>query len=134
MKIKNLHLISSILIVIPVGLVYGLSPNIILTKLFGFKVDTINLNSIFRATMGLYFGVITFWIIGIVKIKFWTAATLINILFMAGLAFGRLVSFILDGIPSAFFIYGFFLELFFATWGLINLKKYNRLSQFNFNF
>ncbi len=45
---------------------------------------------------------------------------------MGGLGLGRLLSFMLDGIPSGIFIAGFFLEVFFAFWGLINLKKYNQ--------
>ncbi len=125
-KNKNLHLIVSSLIILPIGLTYGLSPKTILIKFFELKVATTNIENIFRAMMGLYFGVTTVWIIGILKTRFWTAATLTNILFMGGLGLGRLLSFILDGIPSRIFIAGFFFEVFFAFWGLINLKKYNQ--------
>ena len=123
-KNKNLHLIVSCLIIIPIGLTYGLSPKTFLAKLVGLEVATTNIETIFRAMMGLYLGVTTVWIIGTLKNRFWTAATLTNIFFMGGLGFGRLLSFILDGIPSGIFILGFFLEILFASWGIFNLKKY----------
>ncbi|MEP6926457.1 MAG: DUF4345 domain-containing protein [Ginsengibacter sp.] len=122
--IKNLHLIISITFIIPVALVYGLCPNIILLKLFGIKLESINLTNIFRAIMGLYLGISAIWLIGIIKSKFWITATLTNIVFMGGLASGRLLSLILDGLPSIYFLIGLLLELILAFWGVINLKKY----------
>jgi len=122
--IKNLHLIISIIFIIPIALVYGLYPNMTLSQLFDIKVETINLTNIFRAMMGLYLGISTIWIIGILKPKFWMTATLTNIVFMGGLAVGRLLSLALDGLPSIYFLVGLLLELSFAFWGLKNLKKY----------
>lgn len=103
-SIKNLHLIISIILIIPIALIYGLYPKIILSKLFDIKVETINLTNIFRAMMGLYLGISTIWIIGIIKPKFWVTATLTNIVFMGGLAAGRLLSLALDGLPSIDFL------------------------------
>jgi hypothetical protein len=74
--------------------------------------------------MGLYIAMSVFWVIGIIKLRFWFAATLSNILFMAGLAFGRMVSIVLDGIPSTIFLIGLIVEIMLAAWGVINLKKY----------
>ena len=42
---------------------------------------------------------------------------------MIGLATGRIISFLLDGIPSISFTVGFALELTLGLWGIINLKK-----------
>ena len=122
--IKNLHLITSIIFIIPIALVYGLYPKITLSQLFDIKVETINLKNIFRAIMGLYLGITAIWIIGVLKPKFWITATLTNIVFMGGLAAGRLLSLVLDGLPSIYFLVGLLVELSFAFWGLRNLKKY----------
>jgi hypothetical protein len=121
---KNFHLITSVILIIPIALVYGLYPGSILPKLFDLKIEGSDLTNIFRAIMGLYLGMATIWIIGIFKPKFWTTATITNIVFMGGLAFGRLLSLILDGLPSVYLSTGFILELVFAFWGLRNLKKY----------
>ena len=123
--LKNLHLVVSTTFIIPVALVYGLDPHLILSKLFDIKIETINLLNIFRAIMGLYLGMAAMWIIGIIKPKFWTTATLSNVIFMGGLACGRLLSLLLDGLPSMYFFIGLILELVLAFWGLMNLSKYS---------
>lgn len=124
MSLKNLHLIVSAAIIIPVGLSYGAFPQTTLPKLFGIPVDNINLINILRAIMGLYLAMGTLWIIGSIQPKFWQAATVSNIVCMAGLAAGRLISLLADGIPSIYFTAGFLLEALLACWGLTNLKKY----------
>lgn len=121
---KNLHLIISIIFIIPIALVYGLYPNLLLSKLFTIKVESINLTNIFRAMMGLYLGMSIIWIIGTIKPKFWFTATFTNIFFMGGLAIGRLLSLALDGLPSTYFLVGLILETAFAFWGVKNLKNY----------
>jgi hypothetical protein len=122
--IKNLHLLLSVIVIIPIALAYGLYPKLTLSQLFGIKVETINLTSIFRALMGLYLAVSAVWILGILKPRFWTTATVMNIVFMGGLAAGRLLSLVVDGVPSLYFLAGLLVELLFAFWGLRNLKKY----------
>lgn len=122
--VKNLHLAMSIILIIPISLIYGLYPNIILSKLFGFNIETINLANIFRAMMGLYMGMAAIWIIGITKPEFWVSATITNIVFMGGLAFGRLISLVVDGFPPIYFLTGLIVESALAFWGLKNLKKY----------
>jgi hypothetical protein len=122
--VSSLHLMVSILIIIPIALAYGLYPKIILPLLFDFNVDAINLVNIFRAMMGLYLGMSVIWIMGIIKSKFWITATITNITFMGGLALGRLVSLAIDGVPGIYFLIGFIVEVFLAIWGLKNLKKY----------
>lgn len=121
---KNLHLIVSIHVIIPIALAYGLYPQMIQPLLFDFKVDSINLANIFRAIMGLYLSMSAIWILGIIKPQLWVTATIANITFMGGLALGRLVSMALDGVPGIYFLIGFVLESVLAIWGLKNLKKY----------
>lgn len=126
LKKKNLHLIVSIFIIFPVALIYGFNPNGILTNILNFKIAAIDLANIFKAVMGLYVSVSVFWFIGLIKPQLWATATLVNILFMSGLAFGRLISLILDGIPSYIFLIGLCLEILLAIWGVFNLKKYSK--------
>ena len=121
---KNLHLIISAIILTTVSLAYGLSPNNILPKLFDFKVETIDLTHSFRATMGLYLGMAVLCVLGVFKSRQWRTATVSNVFFMFGLALGRTISLVVDGIPSIYFSVGLVLELLLALWGIINLNKY----------
>ena len=125
MNTKNLHLIVSIIIIIPIGITYGMIPIGFLKTLFPFEFDDIALTGIFRSIMGLYLAISVFWIIGVVRVKLWRAATLLNVLFMSGLAFGRFVSILFDGLPSSVFIAGLLLEVVLAAWGILNLRKYS---------
>lgn len=119
---RNLHLgITSITIGF-VGLTYGICPGKVLPLLFTFEVESIDLNHVFRATMGLYVGFATYWIIGIFKFEHWRNATLSSIIFMGGLAFGRMVSIIIDGLPSVAFLVGTVAEIVLMLWGINNLK------------
>lgn len=121
--LKNLHLIVSALIVIPVAFAYGIIPEKILPVFLDFKVETTDLNNVFRAIMGLYLAFSVLWILGILKSNYWYAATLSNMLFMLGLACGRIVSLIFDGIPSIVFFVGTIGELILALYGVYQLNK-----------
>ena len=122
LKYRNLHLgIGSITVCI-VGLSYGISPSMVLPFLFDFKVESVDLSHVFRAMMGLYLGFATYWVIGIFKLEHWRHATLSNIVFMGGLALGRIVSIIVDGLPSVAFLIGTVVEILFMLWGVLNLK------------
>ena len=124
LKKKNLHLFISICIIVPVAIVYGLMPNGVTGEIYKSYLWTPDLANVFRAIMGLYIAMSVFWIIGIIRSRFWIAATLSNILFMMGLALGRIASIVLDGIPSTIFLIGLIVEIILAAWGTINLKKY----------
>ena len=122
-KTKNLHLAISAIIIVIISVTYGLLPNNILPKIFDFNVGSTDLKQVFRATMGLYLGMVILWVIGIFKPHYWRTATIANVFFMGGLASGRIISLIIDGIPSISFSIGLALELILALWGIINLKK-----------
>jgi uncharacterized membrane protein len=64
-----------------------------------------------RAVMGLYFGQIIFWLIGIKNSKLKLPAMYSLVVFMSGLVIGRLLSIVLDGIPHWMLIVYLFLEL-----------------------
>lgn len=121
--LKNLHLIISSLIVIPVAFGYGIMPEKVLPVFLDFKVETTDLFAVFRTIMGLYLAFSVLWILGIFKSNYWYAATLSNMLFMLGLACGRIVSLLLDGMPSLVFFVGTIGELILALYAFYQLKK-----------
>lgn len=122
--LKNLHLLISLAIVVPFAFIYGLSPAENLPRLFDFTVETTDLTNVFRAIMGLYLGISAVWIIGIVKPHLWKTATILHIVFMLGLALGRTISLILDGLPSQPFVTGLILELGLGIYGILQWRKY----------
>lgn len=121
---KNVHLLLSTVIVIPVALVYGVYPKTILQQFLNFKVESTDLSNVFRAIMGLYLAFACLWILGIVKSEYWKTATISNMLFMGGLASGRILSLFFDGSPSTIFLVGTTGELVLSIYGLFALKHY----------
>lgn len=120
-KPLNLHLTISILIVMTVALIYGFKPNL----WFDVRLITIDEFNIYKAITGLYIAFSSLWFIGIIKEKFWQTATISNCLFMFGLAFGRIISLLFDGMPSTIFLLGTLGELilgFYAFYQFKNLK------------
>ena len=84
---------------VPIALGYGAKPSVTLDALFGIKVDTTNLTHILRAVMGLYLGMVVFWLFGAFRKSMEEPALAACAVFMLGLAAGRILSFILDGMP-----------------------------------
>ena len=84
---------------VPIALGYGAMPTVTLDALFGITVDTTNLTHIMRAVMGLYIGMVGFWLWGAIKPSMTGPALAGCAVFMLGLAAGRILSFILDGLP-----------------------------------
>ena len=84
---------------VPIALGYGAMPSTSLDFLFGITVDTTNLTHIMRAVMGLYFGMVLIWVWGAFDKQMTSPALIICAVFMLGLAAGRILSFIVDGMP-----------------------------------
>ncbi len=118
----RMHLILSASIVIPIAFIYGFFPN----YLFEIQVKSIDEANVFKAIMGLYLAFACFWIIGIFKPNYWKAATISNVLFMLGLAFGRIISLMYDGIPSLLFICGTIGEFVLAIYSFLQFRKEER--------
>ena len=110
MPVKKTQLIVSVAVVIPVSFGYGLAPAVTLPYLFDFQVETTDLHNIFRAVMGLYLANAALWALGILKPRYWETATVGNVCFMGGLAAGRLLSLLFDGVGSPIFALGMFAE------------------------
>ena len=84
---------------VPIALGYGAKPSISLDALFGITVDSTNLTHIMRAVMGLYLGMVVIWVWGAFQERMTAPALVSCAVFMLGLATGRILSFILDGMP-----------------------------------
>lgn len=102
-------------------------------QLLDFSVETTDLANVFRAIMGLYLAFALLWILGTVKPNYWKAATISNILFMVGLAFGRIISLFLDGFPSMVFLMGTVGELVLAIFGITQLLHFNTHKEKKYN-
>lgn len=121
--ITKIHLIISVLIVVPVAFVYGFNPS----SEFDIHLNTIDEHNFFKAIMGLYIGCSILWILGIFKSNYLITALLTNVVFMLGLGIGRLLSWLIDGTPSFGYQLGTFAELFlgfYGIWLLINLGRF----------
>ena len=84
---------------VPIALGYGAKPSTSLDVLFGITVDTTNLTHIMRAVMGLYLGMVVIWVWGAFKKQMAAPALVSCAVFMLGLAAGRILSFVIDGMP-----------------------------------
>jgi len=118
---KNLHLLISLSIVIPTGIIYG-SPSI-LTKQLNIEVNTIDLSNMLKANMCLYLGISLVWVLGIWKTKYWRRATELNILFMLTLASGGVLSIVVDGLPTVGYVFGIIAEFILGLYSIYQLKK-----------
>ncbi len=117
-------LVVSAIGLMPIALSYGTDPSSWIPRLFGIDAQPVNARHIFRAVMGLYFGMIVLWLLGAFRPSLRQAALISLITFMYGLAAGRLVSFILDGLPtSPLLIVYFILE---ASIGITGQVYYRR--------
>jgi hypothetical protein len=98
MKARFLLIFCSVGLV-PIALGYGAKPSVSLDVLFGINVDTTNLTHIMRAVMGLYLGMVVLWLWGAFSKSMEGPALVACAVFMLGLAAGRILSFVMDGLP-----------------------------------
>ncbi len=119
------HLVISAIVVFTAALVYGGNPSYAMPLIFDFEVNQLEHKNIFRALMGLYMAFAIYWMVGTLNAKHFLSATLSNVIFMAGLVFGRFISTIVDG-PSTPYTLGMLLELLMVFWGIYNIKKYKQ--------
>lgn len=119
--IIKIHLIISVVIVVPTAFVYGFQPDI----KFDLHPETIDELNLLKAIMGLYLGFSALWIIGIFKAYYLNIAIITNMIFMMVMGAGRVLSILLDGIPTFGYVFGAFAELFLGCYALWVLKRYD---------
>ena len=120
---RKLFLIVAAVGLTPIALSYGVSPASSLQYLFGISVESTELTHIFRAIMGLYLALIGFWIAGTLFDQLTVPALWSLVVFMFGLAAGRLLSLLLDGFPSWLLFVYLILELAFGVIGFRLLRS-----------
>ena len=108
---------------VPIALSYGLLPEKSVTYLLGFPVETLNHVHVFRAIMGLYLANAILWLAGYQQSSLRKPALWSLFIFMAGLAAGRILSLIVDGIPSFVLVFYLVAELVFAALALKFLRQ-----------
>lgn len=84
----------------PIALSYGLMPRQSLPVLCGITDPDLPTRHVFRAVMGLYLGMICFWLAGTLRPDLRTAALWTVFVFVTGIALGRVLSLGLDGWPG----------------------------------
>lgn len=108
----------------PIALSYGLMPQASMSYLFDIDASSVNSSHIFRAIMGLYFAMVVFWIAGTRKESLTAPALWSLTIFMLGLAAGRLLSIVIDGIPHPLLVTYLVLEIGFGTVGFYLAVRY----------
>jgi len=123
MNIRQIFLLITAIGLTPIALSYGLIPQKSLSYLFDVSVSNTNGIHIFRGVMGLYLGMTLFWIIGAFKVQVRQAALYSLIVFMLGIASGRVLSLIIDGIPHWLLVVYLVLELCLGVLGMLLIKR-----------
>lgn len=124
-KSQKLILTIAAVGLIPIALGYGLVPEKTLTPLYGFSVDSVNLKHIMRAVMGLYLAQVIIWFLGVFKDTFRRPAMYCLVVFMLGLAGGRILSLFVDGLSHWLLIVYLVLELGIGLIGLRLISNEN---------
>lgn len=119
--INKIHLIISILIVVPAAIIYGFKPDFILD----IQLNTVDEYNFFKAVMGFYFGFSFLWVLGLINKKFLRIAIITNLIFMLGLGIGRISSLIFDGLPSFVYLIGTLGEIVLGLYGVWVLNRKN---------
>ena len=96
---------------------YGVFPSKSLPFLYGISLTNKNMANIFRAVTGLYMAFAVFWFLSAFHIELYFSAILSLILFMSGIAFGRIASIILDGLPDIIIVGYLIMELVLLSMG-----------------
>lgn len=106
-----------------IALSYGVDPAAVLPKLLDLSVEGTDLTHIFRAVMGLYLGMIVLWVLGAFRSDLTRVAVIAEIVFMLGLASGRVLSILVDGLPSMLLVAYAVAEIAMGSWGILVLKR-----------
>ena len=113
-RTQKLFLLAMSLGLFPVALSYGWSPNDSLPLLYGISEPDLPTRHVFRAIMGLYLGMICFWLAGAFRPHLRMPALWTVFVFVTGIALGRLLSIGLDGWPAFIFVFYLLAEIALA--------------------
>jgi hypothetical protein len=113
MDIKKGFLFLAFAMVSVIALLYGIDPEWFARTFLGATALSVDFAHILRAVMCLYLALGAFWLFCALSDKNKNTAILTTIVFAGGLVVGRLLSFSIDGLPSALLIFYAALECAF---------------------
>lgn len=113
-RAQKLFLLAMSLGLFPVALSYGWSPDESLPLLYGIGEPDLPTRHVFRAVMGLYLGMICFWLAGAFRLPLRRPPLWTVFVFVTGIALGRVLSIALDGWPAFIFIFYLLAEIALA--------------------
>jgi hypothetical protein len=125
----KLFLLVAAGVLIPVALSYGVDPAVILPKFMNITVEGTDQTHILRALMCLYLGMSTFCIIAAFTPEWRHVAVIWAVFFAYSLAIGRILSLIVDGMPSRILLLYLAVEVALGTWGLFVLARERRKAE-----
>lgn len=99
---------------LPVALSYGAMPEHSLPLIYGISDPDLATRHVFRAIMGLYLGMICFWLAGALRSDLRIAVLWTVFVFVTGIALGRALSLVLDGWPQPLLVFYLFAEIALA--------------------
>ena len=112
MNLKKGLLIFSFFTISVIAFLYGVSPEwFFKTFLADSQAPSLDQTHILRAVMMLYLALGLFWLWSAFSDKYRDAGVLVLCIFCGGLVAGRILSVIVDGIPSPLLILYIFMEL-----------------------
>lgn len=120
---KSICLLAAAIGLVPIALSYGAQPEVVLPLLLGLEVTELAQVHILRAVMGLYLALVVFWLLGVRDSRYTAAALMSLVVFMLGLAAGRLLSLVVDGYPGPVLTLYLGLEIGFGLVGLWLLRQ-----------
>ena len=122
----KLFLLFAGVFLFPVALTYGVDPAAILPKFMNITVEGTDQTHIFRALSCLYLAMSTFCIIAAFTPEWRHVAVIWAVFFAYSLAIGRLISMVIDGMPSGILLFFLAVELIVGTLGLLLLSRERR--------
>lgn len=125
MKLPTIFLLWAAFGLTSIAFSYRVNPNLSIPHYSGFPIERVNKAHIFRAVMGLYLGQTGFWVIGAIKPKLTLASLWSVVIFMWGLALGRILSVIVDGIPNTRLLVNLLLEIAYGLVAVVIIRKFN---------
>jgi len=112
MQLKKVLLVLSFATVCVIALLYGISPQWFFdTFLVTSQKPSIDQSHILRAVMMLYVALGMFWLYCAFSDRYRDVGIIVIAVFCGGLVAGRILSVIVDGIPSPILILYIFMEL-----------------------
>ena len=112
MVLKKGLLIISFLTICVIALLYGVSPQwFFATFLVNSQEPSIDQSHVLRAVMMLYMALGIFWLYCSFSDRYRDSGIIVLAVFCGGLVTGRILSVIVDGIPSPILILYIFMEL-----------------------